>query len=523
MNGIGFLQKMEIRGRYYILTSGGHSPDECKSAMQKYARRGDGSKMFYATQQLNSLCGYDKDNRESMLPVIKATRTNMINRLSVILFEDVSYRSMKTFETVCALIDEWKQKRTEDPNNDGSEILKQICLDISSAKKARQPSYLRNFYGFRTEIASKEDFIKNKSLAWVYQNEKEAVDWVTNQSSSYVISYALKEWKRLKTSKRESDRFVFLIVPILWLQFGWDETDVPTRCEIQDIILTKFDDFVYDMHTGKGKLKTKQDFVSEGAVVYNEDLTAVNSDMKRLYERQLKPTRSIHNPVFCNVRMITDGLCGGKLPCFYASFRGVDKVVKPISTSHNFGLDYAYVDSQKQKFGIPALNVKLVRVENLAVEKTGDGNFILNDSSTTLQVFAVMDVIQHMGDLGKNRVLLDDEHKFDEMLRIRLFNGLFRTSDNILRNILVGVDHKFVPIDENDILGKREKIFNINEPVKQSIFWSRDRLIRIIHDLDLQRHKESILSDLCVFGLHDKLSELGKRIDNYESVVLGEA
>lgn len=461
---------MEINGRFSIRTTDGHTPDECKSAMQKYARRGDANKMFYAVQQLNSLCIYDKEDREKVLPLIKATRTNMINRLSVILFEDVSYRSMKTFENVCKLINLWKRERTE--TNDGREILKQICFEISAAKKARQPSFLRNYYGHRTDKASKKDFISQKSLSWVYQNEREAYEWLVAQTSSYVGIYALNEWKRLRTSKRSSDRLVFLIVPILWLWYGWDDNveNVNTFCET--INLKKFDDFVYDMHTARGKFKTKSDFVTEGAMVLNEDLSAINLEMKRLYEKQMKPVRSIYIPVFCNVRMITEGLCSGKLPCFYATIYGEEKVVKPLSSSLNFGLDYAYVDSQKQKFGIPSLNIKLIHIENYAVEKIS-GKFVLNTASTVLQVFVVMDVIEHKGDLGRNKDLLVDENKYDEMLKIRLFNGLFRTSDNILRNILVSKTNTFVPIDENDILGKREKYLTWQNPSDTTNFGQR--------------------------------------------------
>ena len=188
---------MEINGRFSIKTINGHTPDECKSAMQKYARRGDASKMFYAVQQLNSLCGYNKEDRNSVLRLIKATRTNMINRLSVILFEDVSYRSMETFETVCDLIDLWKRERTEDIDNDGREILKQICYEISTAKKARQPSFLRNYYSQQTDCALKEDFIAQKSFAWLYQNELEAHEWLSRIKPNRVISFALSEWKRL--------------------------------------------------------------------------------------------------------------------------------------------------------------------------------------------------------------------------------------------------------------------------------------------------------------------------------------
>lgn len=530
---------MEINGRYSIRTIDGHTPDECKSAMQKYARRGIEDKMYYSVQQLNSLVRYSKDDREKVLPTIKAVRTNMINRLSVILFEDVSFRSIATFEKVCSLIKTWKDSRSDDVNgNDGSEILKDICRCLSLAKKARQPSFLRNYYGHVDLEAKKCDFEKmmrlpaqnqtpsfDYSFSWVYRHESDAVEWVReakdfgNQRLIPLIQTSLSEWKRLKTSPRESDRLIFLVVPLLWMKYGWDEEPIqsnPKVCEISH--LDRFDEYVYDMHTGRGKTKTKIDFVSQGSKVVNEDEKAVDSRMKIFYQRQEIPImRMIRIPIFTQVTMITKGVCGGKLPCFYAIFRGEEHVVKPFTQSLNFGLDYAYVDAQKHRFGIPALNVKLVEIPELAVVKKGL-TFELSRSDEQ-QVFAIMDVVNHKQDLGKHKDLLTDEKKYDEMLKVRLMNGLFRTSDNILRNILVRVDETFIPIDENDILGKRKRIFNESEPIKQIKYWSEERLMRIVAGFNLKYHKDAILNELDVYGLTKHHQELSDRIDRYDQIV----
>ena len=127
--------------------------------------------------------------------------------------------------------------------------------------------------------------------------------------------------------------------------------------------------------------------------------------------------------------------------------------------------------------------------------------------------------VVHKGDLGKNKDLLEDEAKYDEMLKIRLVNGLFRTSDNILRNILVRDDNVLIPIDENDILGKRLAIFNATEPIKHSKYWSAQRLMAIVKSLELGKHKNAILNDLRGYGLDDKYQMLADRIDNYEEIV----
>ena len=42
-----------------------------------------------------------------------------------------------------------------------------------------------------------------------------------------------------------------------------------------------------------------------------------------------------------------------------------------------------------------------------------------------------------------------------KILKIRLFDGLFRSSDNILRNILVNKNNELLSIDEGDYLWKK--------------------------------------------------------------------
>ena len=52
-------------------------------------------------------------------------------------------------------------------------------------------------------------------------------------------------------------------------------------------------------------------------------------------------------------------------------------------------------------------------------------------------IYCIMDYFENIGDLGKNKNLLNMEYIRKEMWKIRLYDGLFRSSDNILRNILM--------------------------------------------------------------------------------------
>ena len=89
----------------------------------------------------------------------------------------------------------------------------------------------------------------------------------------------------------------------------------------------------------------------------------------------------------------------------------------------------------------------------------------MNNTSFTDQasIYCMMDYFENIGDLGKNKEFLKDERVLKECLKIRLFDGLFRSSDNILRNILVNEEGILLSIDEGDIFGKRSAIFNKND------------------------------------------------------------
>jgi len=78
-------------------------------------------------------------------------------------------------------------------------------------------------------------------------------------------------------------------------------------------------------------------------------------------------------------------------------------------------------------------------------------------------VYCMMDYWENIGDLGKHKEVMADESVKREALKIRLFDGLFRSSDNIPRNILVNESNELLSIDEGDIFGKRDKIFNKND------------------------------------------------------------
>ena len=107
---------------------------------------------------------------------------------------------------------------------------------------------------------------------------------------------------------------------------------------------------------------------------------------------------------------------------------------------------------------------------------------------------------ENKGALVSQKEVMDNIEVKKEMLTIRLFDGLFRSSDNILRNILVGVNNRLISIDEGDIFGKRGHIFDKNDwCLKDS--WCRENVEDVINTCVLgEGKKELVINRLVEYG-----------------------
>ena len=573
--------EMQLKSLFNLATKSGHPLDSVKSAMQKYARRGMATEMLEAVSEIDAFKAFADSDKVTVQRAAKAVRTNMINRLKVILFEDVSFSQIGAYAAVCEKIKEWEDDGRADRNT-----LAEIVAIIAHAKKLRMPSYLRYNFGTGQECKlNKDDFlelVKDKdisSVEWIYHNEEEALKMLEAREfpgKEYVLPMCKAEWKRLKPTKSKpgsNERFLFVVVPWLWIIFAddlrRDGADAPSfskkkiaaaykKCDV------KFDDFVYDKHTKDGRKmgKTARDFRAEGAMVCNEDSVwlAPYEELKEKYEGQPEPKKpepkkresKKREPAeqkpkrlrrvaakpdnikeidlnVDDIELITEGVCGNKLPCGFATINGRDKVIKPMTKGLNHGMDYCYVDKQKKLFGLKDLGMKMRRIPGkvLTVVRAEDKSrsYEWKDDEEG-QVIAVMTKINVKSDLGKLKALLKDESKFREMLKIRLFNGFFRTSDNILRNILVDENDDLWAIDENDIYGKRADVFNKKEPVKNSPFMTAELIESVIDELDFAAHEQTLVDELSKYFAKASCEfyerELRERVRNYKQIVLKE-
>lgn len=594
---------MELSNLFKLVTKSGHpSLDAVKSAIQKYARRGMHTEMLQAVSEMDAFKAYDDSDNVTTQRAAKAIRTNMINHLKVILFEDVSFSQVGAFTTISEKIKEWEDDGRSDMNT-----LAEIVAIISHAKKLRLPRYLRASYGKGEDcVLDEKDFLDGidnkdiKCVEWIYHNDKEALKMLGDRQfpgKEHILPMITAEWKRLKPTKSKAgsnDRFIFIVVPWLWIMYDedlneQDGADV-TSFSKKEIIAAyekddvQFEDYVYDKYTKEGKKrgKTVEDFRAEGAIVDNEDAVWLSQfeDLKDYYNnqpeepakakkprkarepteeqkakravREAKPKRLRRGAVkpdpikeieldVDDIELITEGVCAGKLPCGYVTINGRDKVIKPMTKGLNYGMDYYYMDKQKRLFGLKDLGIKMRKIpgkvltvkctEEQVQDKKGRTKIVKHRSyewedSKDGQVIAIMTKINVKADLSKCKDLLKDEDKFREMLKIRLFNGFFRTSDNIIRNILVDEDDELWAIDENDVYGVRKEVFNKKEPVRNSEFMTAELIESVIDELDFATHEQTLIDEMpkyfpkasCEF--YER--ELRERVRNYKQIVLKE-
>jgi hypothetical protein len=228
------------------------------------------------------------------------------------------------------------------------------------------------------------------------------------------------------------------------------------------------------------------------------------------------------------IKVIDEGVCGLKKCCIVVADKENEQkyVFKEVGKAFNFGRDYMFVDSLKKMFGLKDMNMKIIKSNKyLVVVDKSIKSFVKNwkFEKGNEVYYCVMDYYDNIGDLGKNKVVLNNDLFVEEMMKIRLFDGLFRSSDNILRNILVLKNGKgLLSIDEGDIFGKRKMIFNSTDWCKKNN-WCKKNYGKLIDNwLYGDDKKEIIIEKLKMFGFDDKIVEFSERFDNYKDIVMKE-
>jgi hypothetical protein len=226
---------------------------------------------------------------------------------------------------------------------------------------------------------------------------------------------------------------------------------------------------------------------------------------------------------FTNIHVLEDGVCGLKVCCLKVDYLGKPHILKEMRASFNYGKDYMLIDELKKYFGIKPINMRrikcdkyLVRIDN--TKKTLVKNWKWEDKEI---IYCIMENFDNIGDLGKHKNILENDNVFYECVKIRLYDGLFCSSDNILRNILVNSNNELLSIDEGDIYGKRKEIFNKNDYMLKGKNKTRTKQIvaQIIEDWNLISKISIVEVALKKYGFSNKVDIMKCRFNNYLNIV----
>ena len=500
-----------------------------KSGICKYTRRNEPDKLKWCVMEMA---------RFNEHPDGQGLVTNLINRLKVLVMEEISFHETGMVYYLILLLKWYDQDRTQ------YRFLEAFCDNVFVCKRNRYVSYQnccwRNVDYKHDDVS--EDYMKsfvkegdtedlkelgNKLIHYLEKKDermfacyKEMIT-LENQGKRYrrkdpgylwfeilethmkgdmkefIFQFALEQYHKKNMTERHA--FAIWIGLIVWKSELLTEPypDVPfivptnetTWSYINSMQSMKIDDYVInDFHVNSHKNGLGK-FALEGAFVVDEylDFDKRSEEKKRLYilekkmkdEKKKEKKKKAKQPIkkyseilefidwseFSDVKILEEGVCGGKVCCIKATYQEKPYILKEMKESMNYGLDYILIDKCKPLFGLRDMNMKRIKSNQgqLKIDPTKISyvnNVKIGEKDC---VYCMMEYWPNIGDLGKHKEVMVDETVKREALKIRLFDGLFRSSDNIPRNILVNESNELLSIDEGDIFGKRDKIFNKND------------------------------------------------------------
>ena len=567
----------------------GYSANILKSGICKYFRRGEAEKFTWSIIEMSLFQDHPKGG--SLI-------TNLINRLKILLMEDLSLGEVYIIGEGNRILDEYDKDRNQ------RHLLLEFCDLVMKGKRNRITSYVNNWYRYKSY--DKKDISLDKVLKYKREEDsdellklgEDLIHKLENSDESIFLIFnemmEITDKCGLRYRRREGVYLWFEILKdYMWpaelndvynfaLQmfmrrgmkerpaFGiWlglialkrDNLDYSVKEYVKHIPenfdeyrknMTKMeiDDYVInDYHVNKGFSLGK--FAEEGAYVKDEDLSLLGDkgeeykryyiEMKQKSDPKSKKKKLPKNTIevkdqyegleklsfndFSGLKILEDGVCGGKVPCLDIIYKGKRYILKQMGESMNYGKDYLLMDECKTYFDLWNMNMRRVVCNKKLVRKdTKIKTFVGNTSfSDDVSIYCMMDYFENIGDLGRNKNFLKDEGILKECLRIRLFDGLFRSSDNNMRNILVNKDGEILSIDEGDIFGKRDRVFNYNEwCCKKNI--SDSILNDVIKDILSEKEMKikMIEKKMNIYEFQKFIPEFLDRFNNYREIVLSE-
>lgn len=564
----------------------GYKTNILKSGICKYFRRNEYDKFKWCIVEMALFLYHDNS---------KAVITNLLNRMKILLMEDMSCQEIDR----CILGLQKIKQFDENGRKDISKLI-EFCNIVSPAKKNRIISYVNNYYKDVDTKPIKIDNVKiNKVLSFKKKNDtdellklgEKLIKYIENKSENifkiynnmiqlngtfgnrfrrtkaeYLYFEIIKSYIDKQENEKLNNIFDFSFdmfirntmkeryyfgIYIGFILINLDKIDLTKKTIEFDRNITKeqlwmylnkrqnikFDDYVIkDYHVNKNN--NLERFAKVGAFVENEDLSLLG-DRGKIYKQKYIETKTLQSDStkfnntnnletidfdkFKDVEVLEKGVCGLKVPCIKTKYKNKWYVLKEMnSNAMNEGKDYMFVDSLKSSFGLIDLKMNRIRSNKGfhridLKKKTFVGNWKLDKKKC---VYCMMKYYENIGDIGKHKDLLEDPKMKLELMKIRLFDGLFRSSDNILRNILITSDNKLISIDEGDIYGKRINILNKNDYCKKHV--PQEIVDNALKELDYINKKNLVSERMKMYKFYDKINEMNSRFDNYKNIVYQE-
>ena len=343
--------KLTYRTCFSSITRHGYKLDMMKSGMQKYLRRGELNMMMWCAMEIFNFELMEDTEKEKKM--CKGIITNMLNRIIVMMDEELLFCEVERYLVLRNLIEKFDEDR-----KNGMKYLINICKCLSDGKICRHASDIRAFWDYRIRFKDVEFDEEKKDLNNVYCFEKFVEKFNDNDDNMFYYmfkifnsgekiskggfrkkkEYVYKIWEKLFSlekvknnelikkvlnykfdefdkNKKRGERFMFLVNCIELVRgdenrlfinevYYNDLMEIYNVNNIKDEEIAEIlkcnseyrqmDGYVIDMHTSMGRKmgKNRKDFALEGCVVLNENRTFLKKEWREYYIKE-----KLDNPI----------------------------------------------------------------------------------------------------------------------------------------------------------------------------------------------------------------------------------
>lgn len=311
----------QFRTCFSSICESGYKIDLVKSGMQKYLRRREAQKMKWCMCEIYK---FKFGNNENERKIGKGIISNLVNRIIVMLDEELCFDEVVRYSLVYDLLED--MKKTEN-YEEGVEIISKICDILCSGNIIRLSSDIVGYFNkrifeyklevcdsdmesdtlgvFKGENAEIEKNMRNfighfnaknsNCYYWLFKIYNMCSDGVKTRYRRKEYIYAVwqylegligdnkllrKAWSNrinMFYEKNKNERKMFLVAVVnVFMYRDVIDFEKVIKCEDSGMLELEgkfvFDDYCIDMHCKDGRIagKNRKDFALEGCLVINE-------------------------------------------------------------------------------------------------------------------------------------------------------------------------------------------------------------------------------------------------------------